>query len=126
MAGLVASICLMATLFLGGCSLNPDDHDHPGLTSGKQLFNYHCADCHGEDGTGLLVQPSPANILTTKNQQGIVDYIKQRNGHRNMPVFVTMPDSEARKIATHLLDLKQHYETTPSNKKKPEGLMVKP
>ena len=70
-----STVCAIVGAALTACSKDRDHHDHPDLTTGEQLFNYHCAECHGEDGTGKLVDRTPANILTTKNLQGIVDYM---------------------------------------------------
>ena len=116
-------ICSLISLSLSGCSR--DHHDHPDLTTGEQLFNYHCAECHGEDGTGILFDVMPANILTQKSRQGIIDYITTKGNHeRNMPVFKTMPAAEARKIATYLLKLKRLYET--ERRRKPRQLLIEP
>ena len=106
-----------------GCSR--DHHDHPELTTGEQLFNYHCAECHGEDGTGKLFDVTPANILTRKGRQGIIEYITTETNHeREMPVFKTMPAAEARAIADHLLKLKRLYET--ERRRKPRQLLIEP
>lgn len=106
-----------------GCSR--DHHDHPDLTTGEELFNYHCAECHGEDGTGKLFDVMPANILTHKSPQGIIDYITTEENHeRNMPVFKTMPAAEARAITAHLMKLKQIYDT--ETRRKPRQLLIEP
>lgn len=119
-------MCLMLIGALTACS-NRDDHNHPDLKTGEDLFNHHCAECHGKDGTGLLADQTPANILTLRGRDGIVDYItKPINPKRKMPVFGTMPIAEAAVIAEHLLELQQVYEDTPTSKKKPGGLMIKP
>jgi len=99
----------MVVVSLSGCS--QDQHDHPNLTTGEQLFNYHCAECHGVQGTGKLFDGIPANILTKKNHQEITQYITTETGHeRDMPVFSTMPIDEAKHITDHLLTLKKNYD----------------
>ena len=99
----------MIVLSVFGCS--PDHHDHPNLTTGEQLFNYHCAECHGVQGTGSLFDGIPANILTIKNPEEIITYITTETGHeREMPVFSTMPADEAKVIAEHLFRLKEAYD----------------
>ena len=111
---------------LTACSSN-DNHDHPALKTGKDLYNLHCAECHGEDGTGRLVDRTPANILTQKRQQEIIDYITTEvDSTRKMPVFSNMPRSEASKIAQYLVYLKQLYEATPDEKKKNKALLIQP
>lgn len=119
--------CLMVALTLAGCSEDRDRHDHPNATTGEALFELHCAECHGDDGTGRLVDRTPANILTTKNLQGIVDYMVNDTGQgRKMPVFATMPGLEARKIAAYLMELQTRYDNLAENKKKSRELMIDP
>jgi mono/diheme cytochrome c family protein len=99
----------MVVVSLSGCSR--DQHDHPNLTTGEQLFNYHCAECHGVQGTGKLFDGIPANILTQKSPQEITQYITTETGHeRDMPVFSTMQTDEAKAITDHLLELKKIYD----------------
>ncbi len=99
----------MVFVSLSGCS--GDQHDHPDLTTGEQLFNYHCAECHGVQGTGNLIDGIPAIILTKKSHQEIINYITNETGHeRDMPVFSTMPADEAKIITDHLLTLQQTYD----------------
>ena len=120
LAGLVAIFGLTA------CS-DFDDHNHITLKSGEELFNHHCEDCHGVDGTGKLVTQTPANILTHKGRDDIISYITSNvNPERTMPVFSTMPYAEATAIANHLLRLQQQYEALPLNKKKPQQFLIEP
>ena len=117
--------CIWAFVFVSLFACSRDNHDHPDLTTGEQLFNYHCAECHGEDGTGNLFEVMPANILTKLSHQGIVQYITtETNPERNMPVFKTMPAAEAEAIATHLMKLKKDYDT--AEKRKPRQLLIEP
>lgn len=128
------SLARIVSLFMGliiitalsGCS-NYDNHDHPELRSGEALFNHHCARCHGEDGTGLLIKQIPANILTKRGVMGIVNYVTTNvNPNRKMPVFRAMSYSEAAVIANRLLKLKQIYDEKPNEKKKYRKLMIEP
>jgi len=99
----------MVLMSLSGCS--QDQHDHPNLTTGEQLFNFHCAECHGVQGTGKLINGTPAIILTNKGPGEITTYITTETGHeRDMPVFNTMPAYEAKSITDHLLKLQQTYD----------------
>lgn len=121
-------LCVVLTILngLSACT-NHDDHDHPNLKSGEALFNYHCEDCHGANGTGKLVSQTPANILTERGRDGIINYVTTHaSPQRKMPVFSTMPYSEATAIANHLRVLQQRYEALPLNQKKPQELMIKP
>jgi len=119
LCGLIAAVSLFA------CSAR-DRHDHPDLLTGEQLFNHHCEECHGVDGTGKLVEQIPANILTRRDLNGIVAYITTPVNHKKMPVFKTMPRAEAEKIARHLLSLRRSYADTPNGVKKPRQLLIEP
>jgi cytochrome c553 len=102
---LVGTLLAMSML---GCSR--DQHDHPHLTTGEQLFTYHCAECHGMQGTGSLFDGIPANILTQKSPEQIVTYITTATGQkREMPVFSAMPADEAKVITDHLIALQKTY-----------------
>jgi mono/diheme cytochrome c family protein len=93
---------MMVMSISSGCS--QDQHDHPNLATGEQLFNFHCAECHGVQGTGKLINGTPAIILTKKGPGEITTYITTETGHeRDMPVFSTMPADEAKSITDHLL-----------------------
>ena len=123
--GMAATICLV--LVLTACSKYSDNHDHPHLVTGEQLYDHHCSRCHGKDGTGRLADQTPANILTFRGRDGIIEYITRPvNPNREMPVFANMPAAEAALIASHVLALKAEYDKQPFNKKKPEELMIQP
>ena len=100
---------MMVMSISSGCS--QDQHDHPNLTTGEQLFNYHCAECHGVQGTGKLFDGIPANILTIKSPEEITTYITTETGHeREMPAFSTWPADEAMVITYHLITLQKTYD----------------
>ncbi|MDT7042778.1 cytochrome c [Candidatus Nitronereus thalassa] len=113
--------CIMISAY--GCS--GEQHDHPDGTTGEQLYNLHCAECHREDGTGILFDSLPANILTQKSPEEIVRYITTDSNHqRLMPAFKTMPSEEAELITQHLMKLKLDYEKGMKNK--PKQLLIEP
>lgn len=123
--GPVAGVILAAAVL--ACAPDRDNHDHPNLKTGQELFNYHCAECHGDDGTGKLVDRTPANILTGKDLQEIEDYIISDTGRgRKMPVFASMPRPEAKKIAAYLLVLKDRYDNLGENQRKNRQLLIDP
>ena len=100
-----------------GCS--EDRHDHPNLTTGEQLYNHHCAECHRKDGTGILFDSLPANIFTQKSPQEIITYITTDTNHnRLMPAFTSMPSNEAEVITEYLGNLKTDYDQALKNKPK--------
>lgn len=121
------SVYLITLILLSGCSR--DHHNHPTLTTGQQLFNHHCAVCHGKDGTGRMVDATPANILTKKNRTDIARFIISGEGEeheRRMPIFKNMPYPEADRIAKHLLELKRIYNKTKIKEKKYRRLLIEP
>ncbi|MCU7938115.1 MAG: cytochrome c [gamma proteobacterium symbiont of Bathyaustriella thionipta] len=101
-------------------SCNNEQHNHPELNTGKDLYNYHCASCHKKNGSGMFLKGIPANITTNKNQTEIILHIKNgvQSKQSQMPVFSDMPDGEAYKIANHLLKLKSDYMNNPENRDK--------
>ena len=118
------SFLLVSLIVVSASGCSQDRHDHPDLTTGEQLFNYHCADCHGVKGTGNLFDGMPANILTIKSPQEIISYITTETGHeREMPVFQTMPADEAQAITAHLFTLKKSFDKNGSQIKQ---LLIEP
>ena len=118
-------IFVIVLITLSSCSR--DHHDHPDLTTGKELFDYHCADCHGTDGTGRIVDLIPANILTNKDQREVVEYIISGGEHnRSMPVFKTMSEREAGRIAYYLFELRNKYDKAGRKEKKFRELLIEP
>lgn len=109
---------LMSAFLLEAC--NKEQHKHPELRAGKALYNYHCAACHKENGTGMFLKGIPANIATDKNQTEIILHIKKgsQSSKSQMPAFSDMPDGEAYKIANYLLQLKRDYMNNPENRDK--------
>lgn len=102
-------LSVMVIISVLGCS--QDQHDHPSLITGEELFNYHCAECHGVQGTGRLLDGIPASILTKKSPQEIANYITTgTKQNREMPVFSTMPADEAKVITEHVFTLKEAYD----------------
>jgi len=94
------------TLILTGCSTDLDEHDHPGLSSGKALFEFHCSECHRSSGDGNFLAGVPANKGTELSSAQVISFM--RGAHREnsaMPKWTSMPDAEAAKIASYLKSL---------------------
>lgn len=103
MKHLLPGLLLLISL-LAGCGT--DDHDHPDLHSGKQLYEYHCVGCHKEDGSGLFLKGVPANRDTDLSVWQIVHKVKKgTEDEGKMPVFVRMPRQEASQIALYLKEI---------------------
>jgi len=89
---------------LTGCS--KDMHDHPKLTTGKQLFEHHCASCHKVTGKGAFLKGVPANKDTILSKSQIVHKIKdQSSANEKMPSFPKMSAYEAAKISAYLKNI---------------------
>lgn len=100
----IFSSVVAVMLLLTGCSV--DEHDHPDLVSGKQLYEYHCAGCHKADGSGLFLKGVPANRDTDLSAWQIVHKVKEgMEGESRMPIFARMPPQEASKIAVYVKQL---------------------
>ena len=91
---------VLISFLLSACG--EDAHHHPQLTSGKELFEYHCASCHKQNGKGNFLKGVPANIGTSLEQWQLMHKIKQGEKNSKMPVFKSMSQSEARKIANYI------------------------
>lgn len=95
---------LLLTFALVGCST--DQHDHPDLISGQQLYEYHCASCHKADGTGIFLKGVPANRDTDLSVWQIIHKVQVGSEEKSaMPSFEKMPQQEASKIAVYLKQL---------------------
>lgn len=101
----ILSLLLMA-IAIAGCS--GDQHDHPDLKTGQQLYEYHCASCHKEDGTGIFLKGVPANRDTDLSVWQIIHKVQMGSEEKSaMPSFEKMPQQEASKIAIYLKQLGQ-------------------
>ena len=99
---------LSASLFSTGCNKPPDDHNHPQLSTGKQLFDHHCAECHQESAKGKFFYGYPDLVESTLNRDGIVKWIqgKEVAMDSKMHAFKSMPEHEAELIADYIISLR--------------------
>ena len=93
-------IIFLGSIFLTGCSR--DLHDHPGLVTGKQLFEHHCAECHKTSGMGTFLKGVPANKDTKLSTWQISHKLRMGDSAGAMPIFETMSVDETMKISTYL------------------------
>lgn len=93
----------IALVVFAGCG-HDDHHGHPGLTTGKQLFDHHCAQCHQETGEGAFLRGIPPLVYTTMTYRQLVGYVQgiSRTDHGGMPAYPSMPKAEAEKIAIYV------------------------
>ncbi len=89
----VVAICMAV---LTACGKDPKE-----LKTGKELFEYYCAGCHGVDGKGLFLKGVPSNRDTDMSKKQIMHKMKKGDGGR-MPVFENLTAEEAKKIADYL------------------------
>ena len=102
MSRLIATV-LICTTTLAGCG-GTDDHDHPHLVDGEQLYDHHCARCHRGQGDGTFMLGVPPVRYTTLSYRELVDRIRghARPPGSRMPAFSRMPKTEAEAIAIYL------------------------
>ena len=104
-------LILISYILVAGCGdkqAEVDSHDHPELSSGKNLFDHHCASCHGEKGAGKFIDGIPPNALTQKTPAMVMKKIRFGDNDKSvMPVFANMSEDEAELIVGHLFKLKQ-------------------
>ena len=99
----LVSVTALCAFLLVACS-QEDDHGHPQLKTGKQLYMHHCASCHQGAGEGAFVQGVPPVRDTSMTYQQMVDHIRghgRAEGSR-MPEFATMSKAEAEAIAIYI------------------------
>ncbi len=94
---------LAASLVIAACE-GPDEHDHPTLTTGKQLYEHHCAPCHQQGGDGAFLKGVPPVSGSTMDYRQMVEHIRgqSRQGDTRMPTFTAMSQQEAEKIAVYM------------------------
>lgn len=103
-AGIGLQIIMTLLFFVVGC--HKDEHDHPHLTTGKQLFEFHCSACHRQDGNGKFLKGYPSIANTEFLSWEITHKIRGDEAEgRNMPSFKNMPVDEATAIAKYLKSL---------------------
>ncbi|GGC01978.1 hypothetical protein GCM10011352_30200 [Marinobacterium zhoushanense] len=98
-AGRLLALSLMA-LAIAGCDQELDAN----TTDGKELFNYHCAGCHKESGTGSFLEGIPANRTTQLTEKQVTQLILHGKSQMpDMPAFSQLSEQQARNIAQYLL-----------------------
>lgn len=97
-------LCVFGAILLSiGCSNKPDDS-----ASGEELYHYHCAGCHKDDGHGRLFRGIPANTQTRLSQASVIHLITEgRHDKPGMPALDELSYTEARKITAYVWQLKQ-------------------
>ena len=83
--------------------------NRPAAAGGKKLFLRNCAECHGEDGSGILKKHSAdLQLAVVQEEKDGVLYWKITNGNpdRGMPSFSKLPELERWQLVLFLRTLK--------------------
>ncbi len=73
---------------------------YPDLETGKQLYDYHCLECHRSNGAGMMIKGVSQNRMKEIDFTGLHTQIKEGKGM--MTSFSEMPDEQIVKIANFL------------------------
>lgn len=105
MGAVVCRISVAAFLALPQVACGGDDeHLHPHLKTGKQLYMHHCASCHQDVGDGAFLQGILPMKDTSMTYRKMTDHVRGRSrveGSR-MPAFATMPAAGTKAISIYL------------------------
>jgi len=88
---------------------NPLANRPAAAAGGKKLFLRNCAECHGEDGSGILKKHSAdLQLAVVQEEKDGVLYWKITNGNpdRGMPSFSKLPELERWQLVLFLRTLK--------------------
>jgi mono/diheme cytochrome c family protein len=88
---------------------NPLAKRPAAAAGGKKLFLRNCAECHGEDGNGMIKKHSAdLQLAVVQEQKDGVLYWKITNGNpdRGMPSFSKLPNLERWQLVLFLRTLK--------------------
>jgi mono/diheme cytochrome c family protein len=87
---------------------NPLAADETAVAGGRNLFERHCAECHGESGEGGKKGPSLAVPEVQEASPGTVFWVLT-NGvvRRGMPVWSKLPEAQRWQLVSYLRTLKK-------------------
>jgi mono/diheme cytochrome c family protein len=96
----------MVMLFFAGCG-----NKTPGTAaSGKDLYDYHCAQCHGASGTGVFIKGVPSLVKSNKSSADILKMIHQgslkKQGNK-MPAVTALGTAQAKRILDFVRQMQQ-------------------
>ena len=91
---------LVIVILLG---LNIDAQAVPSSTDGEQLFQEHCASCHGTEGKGSIGLPlSKTSVIESLTDDYIRYTIRAGRPGRLMPAFTTLTDAQVEAITQYM------------------------
>jgi mono/diheme cytochrome c family protein len=102
---------------------NPQSGKPESVTAGQKIFMRSCAECHGEDGTGL--QEGVSNLQSPdvqKQSDGALFWkISTGNVKKGMPAFAKLEENDRWSVVSYLRTLKpaggSNGATQPTNPK---------
>jgi mono/diheme cytochrome c family protein len=84
---------------------NPYAGNNEASLAGRKLFQWHCAECHGEDGQGSAdAPPLQTQFVRTAPPGALVWFLKNGNLRRGMPSWSRLPEPRLWQIVTRLQD----------------------
>jgi mono/diheme cytochrome c family protein len=87
---------------------NPQSGKPDSVTAGQKIFLRSCAECHGEDGTGL--QEGVSNLQSSdvqKQSDGALFWkISTGNVKKGMPAFAKLEENDRWSVVSYLRTLK--------------------
>jgi mono/diheme cytochrome c family protein len=87
---------------------NPLAGNADAVAGGRKLFLRSCAECHGEDGTGVQEGVANLQLPAVKKQSDGTFFWKITNGNvkKGMPGFARLPEAQRWQIVSFLRTLK--------------------
>jgi mono/diheme cytochrome c family protein len=95
---------------------NPLARKSQAVSGGKKLFLRNCAECHNQDGSGILKKHSADFQLALVQEQSdgaLFWKITNGNPDRGMPSFSKLPDLERWQLVLFLRTLKPSSDSHP-------------
>ena len=85
---------------------NPLAGDHKALGGGRKLFDRHCAQCHGRDGTGFRNAADLRLLIVQAQTDGALFWkITNGNQRRGMPSFSGVPELQRWQLVLYIRSL---------------------
>lgn len=100
---LFSSLLVLALVPLHGQSLLPSDSDN--LSSGKTLYQFHCAFCHGKGDDGMAANLVSANLVHAPTDKALIGVIQAGIPSGGMPPALGMSDAEILQLAAYVRSL---------------------
>jgi mono/diheme cytochrome c family protein len=96
---------------------NPFENDPEAVAAGRNLFEQHCSECHGDDGEGSRKAPSLRAEEVQNAAPGAIFWIVT-NGvvRRGMPVWSKLPEPQRWQLVSFIKSLGPASPNSPDKK----------